>query len=55
MDADVFEMQVNSVLKNIFQKEKKKRERERFVALTNNEVRLEKLVNQPRFHYLVLI
>lgn len=27
MDADVFEMQVNSVLKNIFQKEKKKRER----------------------------
>lgn len=29
MDADVFEMQVNSVLKNIFQKEKKKKEREK--------------------------
>ena len=39
LDADIFETQVNSVLKNIFWKAGK---RKMYVALTDNEVRLEK-------------
>lgn len=39
MDADVFEMKVNSVLKNIFQKEKEKREGERKVCSVDKQWR----------------
>lgn len=51
LGADIFEMQVNSVLKS---KHFPKGKREISVALTNNVVRLENS-SKCLFHYLVLI